>query len=200
MIPVMPSKTLAQRLGLELGVSQIAEKLDPAALVAHYFQSQDPIYPYLNVIVQFPASSKWQDMNSHGHSANFIPARRDEPPSKRQRLVDDHDSYLEKMKQFWKSLWQDKQDPSHDLTVSRGSDPIDGIDIPPTMKVLHLSSAVSALDAVMIRSDYEEALRDIDNMAYTGEKNSVIIIGHPGIGRTMGSVGQPGYSYICPLI
>jgi hypothetical protein len=108
------------------------------------------------------------------------------------------DDYLEIMKEFWRTLWKDNQDPSDEVTVRRGSDPIDGVDVPATMKVLHLPPTLSHLGNVMIRSDYEEAMKDFNDMVYR-QKKSVIIVGHPGIGRTMGSVGQAGYSYIRPL-
>ena len=105
------------------------------------------------------------------------------------------------MKQFWRSLWQDNQDPSYYVTVHRGSDPIDAIDVPTTMKVLPvpLPKILSRLDNIMIRSDYEEAITEFDSEGYASSNNSVIIIGHPGIGRAMGSVGQAGYSYIRSL-
>ena len=173
--------------------------LDPAHTVAQLIHSfQDPGFFYLGVIAQPPAPSKWQDMNSHDHSANFVP---DESPSKRRRLADDlNKEYLEIMKQLWRSLWQDKQDPSDNVTVHRGADPIDGVDVPATMKVLRLPQIFTVLGNVMIRSDYEEAIRDFNNEAYTGRNKSVIVVGHPGIGRTMGSVGHAGHSYIRPLI
>jgi len=181
-------------------LSQIAEELDPIDTVAHSFLSQTLTFSNLGVIVQIPAPSKWQDMNSHGHSANFVPAPQDESPSKRRRLADDlNDEYLDIMKQLWRSLWQDKQDPSDNVTVHRGSDPINSVDVPATMKVLRLPRIFSGLGNVMIRSDYEEAIRDFNGDYISGRK-SVIIVGHPGIGRTMGSVGQAGYSYMRPLI
>ena len=84
-IPVKPSGTLAQRLrDLGLGLSQFAEKLDPTDTVAFSFQSQTPPSLDLNVIVQIPASSKWQDMSNHYHSVNLAPAA--EPPSKKRKL------------------------------------------------------------------------------------------------------------------
>jgi hypothetical protein len=145
-------------------------------------------------------------MSSHDHSANFVPAPQDEPPSKRQRFADDpgssfkrpDDKLLEGMKQFWRSLWQDRQDPFHDVTVYRGSDPIDTVDVPATMTVLRLPKILSSIGDVMIRSDYKEAIEDFDKESHR-KMNRVIIVGHPGIGRTMGSVGQAGYSYLRPL-
>jgi hypothetical protein len=113
--------------------------------------------------------------------------------------VPDSDS-LETAKQFWRSLWRDKQDPSDEVTVHRGSNPIDYVDVPETMKVLRLPSIFSHLGNIMIRSDYEEAMRDFHEMCFASPYKSVVIVGHPGIGRTMDSVGQAVYSYIHPLI
>lgn len=84
-IPVKPSGTLAQRLrDLKLDLSQFAEELDSADTVAYSFQSQTPPSPTLDVIVQIPASGKWQDMNDHYHSVNLAPAT--ELPSKKRKL------------------------------------------------------------------------------------------------------------------
>src|SRR5260221_7088518 len=109
-------------------------------------------------------------MNSHDHSANFVPAPQDESPSKRWRLADDpssslegpDDASLEVMEQFWRSLWQDRQDPFDNVTAHRGSDPIDSVDVPATMKVLRLPRTFN-LTNVMIRSDYDEAIRDFNS-------------------------------------
>jgi hypothetical protein len=77
-IPVKPSDSLAERIGnLGLDFSQFAKKLDTADQVAVVFQNlnQTPASldsPLLNVIIQLPAESKWQDVNSHYHSANLL--------------------------------------------------------------------------------------------------------------------------------
>ena len=67
----MPSKSLGERIK-NLGV--IAEELDEANSVAAVFQNvnQTPTIPQLNVIIEFPAQSKWQDVNSLYHSANLV--------------------------------------------------------------------------------------------------------------------------------
>ena len=84
-IPVKPSGTLGQRLrDLKLDLSQFAEELDSADTVAYSFQSQTPPSPTLDVIVQIPASGKWQDMNDHYHYVNLAPAT--ELPSKKRKL------------------------------------------------------------------------------------------------------------------
>jgi len=71
----MPSDTLAQRLRAgKFDLSQSAEKLDPAFTVESSFQSQTSPST-LNVIVQIPASGKWQNMNDYYHSVNLAPAK-----------------------------------------------------------------------------------------------------------------------------
>lgn len=102
---------------------------------------------------------------------------------------------MAKLSQFWADLWRDKLDPFHQVSVLRDRNPVDGVDVPATLKVLHFSKAISSIEDVMIRDDYDEALRDIEAY-HTGDINSVIILGHPGIGITMGSVGQ-AFTYIC---
>jgi len=89
----MPSNTLAQRLGdLGLVYLQFAEELDPADTVAYSFRTQIPTSPHLDVIVQVPTSSKWQDVNRHYHSANLVPAPQDP-------LADDFESsWLEEVR------------------------------------------------------------------------------------------------------
>ena len=67
-IPVNPSDNLAERVrNLGPRVSQYAEKLDSADLVANVFSNpnQNSTYPQLDVIVQLPGPSKWQDVNRH---------------------------------------------------------------------------------------------------------------------------------------
>ena len=97
---------------------------------------------------------------------------------------------MAKLLQFWKDLWQDKVDPFREDPVSRDPNPVNGVDVPETVKVLHLSKTFSSMDDVMIRDDYGEAMKDIEGYYTSRKKNSVILLGHPGIGMTMGSVGQ----------
>ena len=78
-----PSDTLSERVRALGGFSRFAQKLEPFDRVAGVFQQQDPSshHSHLDVIVQTPISSKLQDMNSHDHSADFVPAPQDERPS-----------------------------------------------------------------------------------------------------------------------
>ena len=194
----MPSNTLAQRVRA-LG-DQFAGEVDPADIVADVFQPQTLTSPHLDVLVQMPASIKWQDMNSHYHSANLVPVPQDELSFKRRLLANSpdplwsdevHPTALVAIRQFWKSLWQDKEDPLHKVSVRRDPNPVDGVDVLATMRVLHLPKIFSSISDVMIRGDYGEAIRDIEGHR-TSEipTKSVMVVGHPGIGRTMLSVGQ----------
>src|SRR6266436_7127046 len=75
MIPVIPVEDVGKRVK-ELGtdLAQFAEVLEMGQPVATYFQDVDqtPTNPRLNVIIQHPAQSKWQDVHSHYHSANLV--------------------------------------------------------------------------------------------------------------------------------
>ena len=103
------------------------------------------------------------------------------------RFVDDPVS--EELRQFWKSLWEDKKDPFCMDSVRRGPNPLKGIDVPATMQLMHLPIIFSSIGgAVMVRDDYDEAMRDIEDH-HTRKAKSVIVVGHPGIGKVMGSVG-----------
>jgi len=75
----MPAKTLARRIR-DLGPGFVRfEELDPAARVSNVFQPQNPNDPHLDVLIQVPDLSRWQNMNSHYHSANLVPAPQGSP-------------------------------------------------------------------------------------------------------------------------
>jgi len=177
----------------------MAEKLDPIDKVEDSFQTLTPTSFHLNILVQLPPPSKWQNMNSHNHSANVVPVPRDESPHKRLRLADDptssqaslHTLALAKLQQFWESLWQDHKDPFLEISVQRDPNPVQSVDVPATMNVLHLPTVISGIGDVMIRGEYDEAMKYIENLRTSERQNrGVVIAGHPGIGRSMGSVGQ----------
>ena len=96
-----------------------------------------------------------------------------ESPAKRRCLADDRNSLggvclvgdrvLEEVRQFWKSLWEDKKDPFRMDTVRCGSNPLEGTDVPATMKLMHLPTIFSFIGDVMVRDDYNKAMRDIEN-------------------------------------
>ena len=56
------------------------------------------------------------------------------------------------------------------------------------MKVLNLPAVFGTIEKVMIRDEYDEAIKDIEG--HKERKMGVVIVGHPGIGKSMGFVGQ----------
>jgi hypothetical protein len=89
---------------------------------------------------------------------------------------------LEELRQLWKSLWEDKKDPFRMVPVRRGPNPLEGIDVPATMELMHLPDIFSSIGDVMVRDDYDKAMRDIESY-YTRNTKSVIVVGHPGTGK-----------------
>ena len=123
------------------------------------------------------------------------------PSLKRQRLDDEPDSSLagpgkaakDSLWQFWKSLWLDKVNPFSEVHVRRDPNPAEDVDVPATMKVLRLPVIFPRLyiQDVMVRDEYAEAIKGIESLRINKRgKKGVIIVGHPGIGRSMGSVEQ----------
>jgi hypothetical protein len=96
---------------------------------------------------------------------------------------------LEDLRKFWKSLWQDKSDLVREVSVRRDPNPVESVDVPETMEVLRLPITFSSISEIMVRGDYVEAMKDIEGYS-SGKTKSVIIVGHPGIGRTMISIRQ----------
>ena len=64
--------------------------------------------------------------------------------------------------QLWTDLWQDKADPFHEDSVLCDHNPVDGVDVPAAVKVLHPPKIFSSIGDVIIRDDYDEALKDIE--------------------------------------
>jgi hypothetical protein len=72
---VRPSDTLAQRVrDLGPAFSQF-EELDPVDTVSNVCRPQTPTFPHLDVLVQIPIWSKWQDMNSRHNSTHLVSAQ-----------------------------------------------------------------------------------------------------------------------------
>jgi hypothetical protein len=94
-------------------------------------------------------------MSSHNHSADVVPAPRNESAHKRVRLAGDpnsspvslHTMALAKLQQFWKSLWQGRKDPFLEISVHRDLNPVQSVDVPATMKVLLLPTVISLSSA-----------------------------------------------------
>jgi hypothetical protein len=102
----------------------------------------------------------------------------------------DRDAIRNIMDDLWQSLWQEKKrDRFRTDTVRRDSNPVEGVDVPPTIEVLNLPKIFTRIGDIMIRKEYDEAIKDIEGYR-TSERNGVVIVGHPGIGTTMGSVRQ----------
>ena len=128
-----------------------------------------------------------------------LPSEDLERPAKKRRFADGRafppgsdETVIASLRQFWNRLWNEQEDPFFDYPISRCPNPVEGVDVPATMKVLDLPSAFGNIKNVMIRDEYDEAIKDIESHHSTGEarKMGVVVVGHPGIGRSMGSVGQ----------
>jgi hypothetical protein len=119
-------------------------------------------------------------------------------PGKSPRLADDPYAFSTgpgettkgKLWRFWKSLWHDKENIFREDFVRRDPDPVEGIDVPATMKVMRLPTIFSLIEDVMIRGEYDEAIKDIESHVARREDRGVVIVGHSGTGRSTGSVGQ----------
>ena len=130
------------------------------------------------------------------------------PSAKRQRLDDEPDSSAASdgagqdiLRQFWKSLWLEKVNPFREDPVRRDPNPVEGVNVPATVKVLHLTNLFGLIPDVMIRDEYDEAIKDIEGHRTSPEGyRGVVIIGHPGIGRSMCSVGQARVLIHTPLL
>jgi hypothetical protein len=90
--------------------------------------------------------------------------------------------------------------PFREDPVRRDPNPVEGVDVPATVKVLHLTKLPDLIPDVMIRDEYDEAMKGIEGHWTSTEGNrGVVIIGHPGIGRSMCSVGQAWVLIYTPL-
>jgi hypothetical protein len=64
-----------------------------------------------------------------------------------------------------------------------------GLDPPHIMRVLEMPNFFFPAKKVMVRGDYTEALKALKSYSSEGTKG-IVIVGHPGIGRTMDSIKQ----------
>ena len=71
-------------------------------------------------------------------------------------------------------MWQDKDNPFHEVTVRRDPNPVDSVDVPATMKVLDLPKIFFLTGLVMIRDDYGEAMRDIEGHSSISKSSKTI--------------------------
>ncbi|KAF5384162.1 hypothetical protein D9615_003367 [Tricholomella constricta] len=157
-ITASPSFTLPQRIR-DLGdPSSFADKLEPLDHVLTHFPR--PVEDRLHVLVIKPS---------------------DQHLSKRQRFSSPQVS--EQHETFWKSLWVDQVNPIQEVDVRRDPDRVTDVDVPTTMKVLYGLPEIFSTFGVMIREGYDKAHSIIQE--YRKTRRAVIIIGHPGIGKTM---------------
>ena len=91
--------------------------------------------------------------------------------------------------QFWEDLWEKKQSPFRVVSVNRDPNPVEGVDVPETMEVLRVPHLFNTPCEIIVRGDYPEAMNTLEGYS-TSATSSVVVVGHPGIGRTMGSIGQ----------
>ncbi|KAI0296173.1 hypothetical protein BC826DRAFT_245614 [Russula brevipes] len=105
-----------------------------------------------------------------------------QPPSKRQRI--NPPSLADGFRPFWNRLWNENVNPIRTETVVRDSDPVEGLSIPPMIRVFHgLPQKLSSGSGFIIRNQYDDARRVLLSLCAT--YGGVVIAGHPGIGKTM---------------
>ncbi|KAI0296171.1 hypothetical protein BC826DRAFT_245379 [Russula brevipes] len=104
-----------------------------------------------------------------------------QPPSKRQRI--NPPSLADGFQPFWNRLWNENVNPIRTETVVRDSDPVEGLTIPPTIRVFHGLPAELSSGPVFIRNQYDDACQVLLSLCAT--YSGVVIAGHPGIGKTM---------------
>ncbi|KIM43170.1 hypothetical protein M413DRAFT_397524 [Hebeloma cylindrosporum] len=181
-LTIRPAETMATRLE-QLGteVSQYAVKLkEPTDKVSDCF-SDATLQDHLHIIVQVPPArispSSTSKRSKHLDST-------DERDVKRPRDSASHASDVEDLNQLWKMLWEGGVNPVKEVAVQRGSDPLQDTEVPTTMKVLHGLPKLFAPNDMFIRDDYEKAWSIIETKIESGD-NALVIIGHPGIGKTI---------------
>lgn len=83
---------------------------------------------------------------------------------------------------FWHDLWVASKNPIRQETVQRDPVCLDDVDVPSMFDVLHGLPASFKKGGILIRSEYKSAEKDIENPG--PHVNTVLIVGHPGIGRS----------------
>ena len=152
----------------------------------------DPLRARMNISDVWPEPPPSQNLHVFVSLSSAVL----EHPVKKRRLADNpealslgpDDPVTASLRQFWNSLWNEQGDRFCEDLVTRGPNPVEGVDVPATMKVLNLSAVSGTIEKVMIRDEYDEAIKDIEG--HKERKMGVVIVGHPGIGKSMGSVGQ----------
>lgn len=73
-------------------------------------------------------------------------------------------------------------DPIRIETVVRDSDPVEGLTIPSTIRVLHGLPEDFDSGPIFIRNEYDDACKVLQS--HCAEISGVVIAGHPGTGET----------------
>jgi hypothetical protein len=85
---------------------------------------------------------------------------------------------------FWHELWVASTNPIRQETVQRDhSDRLEDVDVPAMVDVLHGLPVSFTTGGILIRSEYKSAEKDIE--IYRPHVNAVVIVGHPGIGKSV---------------
>jgi hypothetical protein len=84
---------------------------------------------------------------------------------------------------FWHDLWVASKNPIRQETVRRDADCIEDVDIPATFDVLHGLPVSFTNGGILIRGEYKSAEEDIES--HRTHMNAVVIVGHPGIGKSV---------------
>lgn len=59
-------------------------------------------------------------------------------------------------------MWRDKEYLFLEVSVYCSPSPVNGVDVPAILKVLHLPIIFSSISDIMIWDNYDEAMRDIN--------------------------------------
>ena len=84
---------------------------------------------------------------------------------------------------FWRDLWVAGKNPIRQETVQRDPDFLEDVEVSATFDVLHGLPVAFTKGGILIRSEYKSAEEDIEG--YQLNANAVVIVGHPGIGKSV---------------
>jgi hypothetical protein len=84
---------------------------------------------------------------------------------------------------FWSDLWVASKNPIRQETVQRDPDCLEDVDVPATFDVLHGLPLSFTKGGILIRSEYKSAEEGIESQQL--RVNAVLIVGHPGIGKSV---------------
>lgn len=84
---------------------------------------------------------------------------------------------------FWRDLWVASKNPIGQEAVQRDPDCLEDVDVPATFDVLYGLPVSFTNGGILIRSEYKSAEEDIES--YRPHVNAVIVVGHPGIGKSL---------------